>query len=184
MNNCFHKKSLLLLCLLFVFTSISVLPQEQKNTQDIWKSLRFLEGEWVSIDTGQPQMGSGFFNFKFDLNENVLVRENTTAFPPRTPDDKPMVHEDLMIIYPAQDGAGLKAIYFDNEKHTINYTISSSEGKNSVIFESENAAKSANSARFRLIYALETSGFLSIEFQIAPPGADFKSYLKGLAKRK
>ena len=75
-------------------------------------------------------------------------------------------------MYP--EGAGLKAIFFDNEGHTIHYEVTT-PNPNTAIFLSET---SAPGPRFRLIYEL-TAGVMAGKFQIQPPGqTDWHSYLE------
>jgi hypothetical protein len=154
-------------------------PQADK---DQWDKFRFLIGEWVSVDSGQTDKSEGSFTFKFDLDENILVRTNETIVPAKTPGAAPAIHKDLLVIYPSEKNAAMKAIYFDNEKHIIQYSVSFPENKTGVVFESESIP---NAPGFRLSYEIEPSGMLSIDFSIAPPGsASFKTYIKGMAKLK
>jgi hypothetical protein len=48
------------------------------------------------------------------------------------------------------------------------------------VFESPRGEKGP---LFRLVYVWGADGVLSIEFLIAPPGGEFKSYIKGTAKK-
>jgi hypothetical protein len=187
----FHKrrvfmKKWLRIKILFFFILASILFSvclfaQPRADKDQWSKFRFLIGEWVSVDSGQPDKSEGSFIFKFDLDENILVRTNETVFPAKTTDTKAIIHRDLLIIYPSEKNAAMKAIYFDSEKHMIQYSVSFPENKTSVAFESENTP---NAPRFRLSYEIESNGLLSIDFSIAPPGSSFKTYLKGLAKLK
>ena len=94
--------------------------------------------------------------------------------------DPALLHEDVMIIYKSRDGNPLKAIYFDNEKHVINYDITYAGDK--IILTSE---ANPTMPRFRLIYEkLEEKG-LNIRFEMAMPNApeDFKMYIEGKNKK-
>jgi hypothetical protein len=160
--------------------SICLFAQPQPD-KDQWSKFRFLIGEWISVDSDQPVKSEGAFEFKFDLDENILVRTNKTIIPAKIQNAKPIIHRDLLIIYPSGEITAMKAIYFDNEKHIIQYSVSFPENKTCVVFESENTPAAP---RFRLSYEIESDGLLSIDFSIASPGSSFKTYLKGLAKRK
>lgn len=156
-----------------ILFSICLFAQPQAG-KDQWSKFRFLIGEWVSVDSGQPDKSEGSFIFKFDLDENILVRTNETVFPAEAPDAKAIIHRDLLIIYPSEKNAPMKAIYFNHEKHMIQYSVSFPENKTGVAFESENTPKAPC---FRLIYEIESSRLLSIDFSIAPPGSSsFKTY--------
>jgi hypothetical protein len=144
-----------------------------------WEKWNFLIGEWVGEGNGQPGQGEGKFTFQTDLDGNILVRKNHTAFP-ETATSKAFVHEDLLIVYPGSGSAPQEGIYFDNEGHTIKYKVSFTE--NSVILTSDLVA---GTPRFRLSYALIDNKTVKIDFEIASPQApeEFKMYLSGKAMK-
>ncbi|MDP4117262.1 MAG: hypothetical protein Q8903_14090, partial [Bacteroidota bacterium] len=86
-------------------------------------------------------------------------------------------HKDFMVIYKIADS--IKAIYFDNENHIINYSVVADSGK--AIFTSD---ASPNAPQFRLTYMLTSNDKMEIVFDIAPPGKTFFTYLAGKLKRK
>jgi hypothetical protein len=150
--------------------------------KDPWAAFRFLIGEWVGEGAGQPGQGKGEFTFLPELQGKVLVRRNRaeTAAAPGRP---AMVHEDLMVVYPAGNGQPIKAIYWDNEGHTIHYSVQADEVGKTLTFLSEPAA---GSPRFRLVYTKQGVDRVTISFAIAPPDKPntFKTYLEGSARRK
>jgi hypothetical protein len=147
-----------------------------------WGGLQFLVGSWTGAGSGQPgQSGSGASDFAFDLDGKVLVRTNRTEYPPKPGEKAGVVHKDLLIIYPQPGASKLSAIYFDNEGHVINYSVALPAKQPAVVFESEASEKAP---RYRLAYELAKDGTLSVEFFVAPPGGEFKSYVKGTLKRK
>jgi hypothetical protein len=128
------------------------------NAQDPWKGLDFLAGEWV----GETSQSSGACSFTFDLQRKVLIRKSYA-------ESSGSRHEDLMVIYLEK---GLKAIYFDNEDHTIHYTLESSP--DSVRFLND---------QYRLTYRKDGEK-LVMDFDIAPPGKPFSNYLHAALRRK
>lgn len=86
-----------------------------------------------------------------------------------------------MIIYPAADGNSFRAIYFDNEGHVIPYAVTLPQKPNVAVFETEAGQPGP---RFRLTYELNADGVLENVFWIAPPGGEFKVYVRGTLKRK
>ena len=147
---------------------------------DPWAPFQFLIGEWVG--EGKEGQGTGHFSLVPDLGAKVLVRRNHAELP--AANGRPAaVHEDLMVIYKSEDGKSAKAIYFDSEDHVINYAITFSPDKQTLIFTSP-AAPSA--PRFRLTYQKEAEDRVGIKFEIAPPGKpeEFKTYLEGKARKK
>ena len=140
-------------------------------------------GDWAGEGSGQPgQAGGGAFSFGFDLQGKVLVRRSYAEYPPSK--DKPSYrHDDLMIVYKDTDGKGTRAIYFDNEGHVIEYSVTFSQDQKTLTFLSEPVA---SAPRFRLIYTRVKDDVLSFEFDIAPPGKpdSFSRYIEGKAHRK
>ena len=85
-----------------------------------------------------------------------------------------------MVIYPDVKGNPSKAIYFDNEGHTINYNISFSNSAKSIVFLS---AKVANTPVFRLTYTLLDNKEVNTKFEISRDGSEFMNYTEGNSKR-
>jgi hypothetical protein len=108
----------------------------QLETASVWRPLTFLLGEWVGA--GAPGQGSGAFSFEWDPRRKVLIRRNRADYP-MTKDRPAFSHEDLMIIYPDSSTKRLRAIYFDNESHVINYAIHVIGDQKSIEFLSDRA---------------------------------------------
>ena len=164
---------LVLLTAAFVSTSFS---QQDKSTQGFGESFNFLLGNWVGEGNGQPGQGNGGFSLVFELDKNILVRKSQTDFP--AANGRPAFkHEDLMIIYPSANNS-FQAIYFDNEKHIINYSVTTDKDK--IVLVSE---MSATTPRFRLTYSLISEEKVLITFEIAMPNnpESFSKYLEGTA---
>jgi hypothetical protein len=150
------------------------------SSQDLpdWDNWSWLIGEWVGEGGGQPGQGTGTFSFSFDLDRNILVRQSHSEYP-ATPDNPGTIHDDLMIVYPDYSGEPSRAIYFDNERHIINYSITYSI--NSVILTSE---KTAGSPVFRLIYSLQDSETVNTRFEMSQDGTAFITYVEGKSKKR
>lgn len=138
-----------------------------------WANWSWLIGEWKGEGTGQPGQGGGVFSFKPALDDKVLIRKSHSEYP--ASNGKPaIVHDDLMIVYPDFSGTPSKAIYFDNEGHTINYSIAVSDKV--IVFLSE---KTANIPVFRLTYTRLDAKTVDVTFEISRDGATFKTYIEG-----
>jgi hypothetical protein len=144
-----------------------------------WAPLSFLLGEWIGEGGGTPGQGTGGFSFAFDLQKTIVVRKNHAEYP-ATKERPAYSHSDLMIIYPQPGGSRLRAIYFDNEGHVIDYAVESSES--TVQFRSE---ATASSPGFRLTYKKTGADTLKLQFEIAPPGKPdaFSAYIEATARR-
>jgi hypothetical protein len=161
-----------------VFLIILILAGSQAVMSQVaadWSKFEHLVGHWVGEGNGQPGQGSGGFSFQKDLGGNILVRKSHTEFP--AAGDRPAFnHDDLMVVYADYTGVPAKAIYWDNEKHTIEYAVSFTD--KAVVFTS---AAIQGVPRFRLSYETIDAKTINVKFEMANPGApdDFKMYLQG-----
>jgi len=153
---------------------ISTSFSQQKPTWDQWN---WLTGEWVGEATGQPGIGGGTFSFKTDLDQNVLIRKSHSEYL-ATADKPKIIHNDLMIVYPDFSGIPSKAIYFDNEGHTINYSIGYSD--KTIILTSD---KIPNIPVFRLTYSLLDKETINTKFEMSQDGEKFFTYIEGKSKK-
>jgi len=146
-----------------------------------WNQLQFLIGSWSSPVSGQPGEGvSGLTTFSYDLDKKVIVRNSRAEFAPGPGESKGLVHEDLLVIYQQPGELQLRAIYFDNEGHIINYTLSFPAIQPGVVFESE---ASQTSPHARLVYKAADDDSLVTEFFVAAPGGELLSHVKGTVRR-
>lgn len=138
---------------------------------DPFQSLLFLEGTWQARAT-RPDgvLVNGTYSFALDLKGTVLARHDLSQTSCKGPSGFDCEHGDLLYVYP--EGGVLKAIYFDNEGHVINYGVKPTSA-NAVEFLSEGPGP-----QFRLAYELK-GGVMSGRFQMRVPGqAAWRSYLE------
>jgi hypothetical protein len=83
-----------------------------------------------------------------------------------------------MIIYLDSNKNPSKAIYFDNEGHTINYLISYTD--KTIILTSE---KVPESPVFRLVHSMLDNETCKTRFEISQNGEQFTLYIEGNSKR-
>ena len=84
-----------------------------------------------------------------------------------------------MIVYLDNAGQPGKAIYFDNEGHTIDYAITYRE--KSIIFASN---KVQNMPVFRLTYVSLDKNTVDVKFEMSRDGENFLTYTQGKCTRK
>lgn len=166
-------KSKIVFTIAFLIIVISVNGQVAST----WDNWSWLIGNWVGEGSGQPGKGGGSFTFKPDLNQKILIRKSHSEY--FSTGNKPgVIHDDLMVIYPDYSGSPVKAIYFDNEGHTINYSITFSD--KTIIFTSD---QTLNIPVFRLTYALMEDQQVNTKFEISMDGENFKTYVEGKSTR-
>jgi hypothetical protein len=166
------NKKIFLTASLILFGSIT--SGQQSSEWDKWN---WLIGEWIGEGSGQPGQGKGTFSFSFDLDKNIIIRKSHSDYPPT--DTKPLIlHDDLMIIYYDSVRNPNKAVYFDNESHTIFYTATFSEKTITLI-----SSKSTNVPIFRLIYSMIDTETVNTRFEMSQDGVKFMTYIEGKSKR-
>jgi len=169
-----------LFLLVALCTSCQPLSAQQPVKPVNWDGFLFLLGDWVGEGSGDPGQGTGGFTFAFDLQNTILVRKNYADYP-ATKDHPAFSHNDLMVVY--REGEKFKAVYFDNEQHIINYTVSFSKDSSAVVFVSD---VMPGAPRFRLTNTKQGTDSMKITFEIAPPGQPetFNRYIDAVARRK
>lgn len=142
----------------------------------VWDNWKGLIGNWIGEGSGKPGQGGGIFSFTLDLDNNILVRKSHSEYP--SPEGKPQIHEDLMIIYLDVNKIPSKSIYFDNEGHTINYQVSYTD--KAIVMTSE---KIPNAPVFRLSYSITDKETCNTKFEISQDGEKFTPYIEGNSKK-
>src|ERR1017187_2930543 len=160
------------LTILALLTAFSALHAQ---TGDAWKKLDFVLGEWAGV-AGEKDTplgaGQGAYSFKAELKDKIVVRRNVVQY------NSGVQHDDLMVIYLDAPNDTPRAIYFDTEGHVIRYNLTF-PAANKVIFESDG---SQPGPPYRLSYWLN-QGALDGKFEVAPPGAGFKTYMSWTSKK-
>ena len=143
---------------------------------DPWAALRFLVGEWEGLGAGTPGQGGGRFSFALDLGDQVLVRRAHSAYAGK---QGPVVHDDLLVVHAGE--GGLRARYWDNEGHVIDYAVAASPDGKVVTFVSA----PGKGPRFRLTYQRLEGDRVMVRFAVAPLGEPeaFRTYVEGESRR-
>lgn len=163
----------ILLTIIFCGILATGFSQQKPN----WDQWNWLTGEWIGEGSGQPGSGGGTFTFKTDLDQHVLIRKSHSEYP-ATADKPKVIHDDLMVVYPDFSGIPSKAIYFDNEGHTINYSITYSD--KTIVLTS---ARIPNVPVFRLTYSLIDTETVNTKFEMSQDGEKFFTYIEGKSKK-
>ena len=166
-------KSKIVFTIAFLIIVISVNGQVAST----WDNWSWLIGNWVGEGSGQPGKGGGSFTFKPDLNQKILIRKSHSEY--FSTGNKPgVIHDDLMVIYPDYSGSPVKAIYFDNEGHTINYSITYPD--KTIVLTSD---KILDIPVFRLIYSQLDDQTVDAKFEISQDGLKFNTYVEGKSRK-
>jgi len=167
-------KSKLLIIISFFCLSLACYGQQDST----WRNWNWLIGEWVGEGGGQPGQGTGTFSLKPDLDNKILVRKNHAEYPSGEKGGK-MIHDDLMIVYVDKTEPPSRAIYFDNEGHTIQYAVS--YDKYSITLTSDRVP---DRPVFRLSYQLLERDKINVKFEMSRDGENFATYTEGKCVKK
>ena len=146
---------------------------------DPWSGLRLLMGEWASTSGGGApgEAISGGFTFSLDLDGHILTRHGHSAYAPKAGEKEGIKHSDLLVVFPTS--AGLRATYWDNEGHVIQYGVKAEPA--GVTFESD---ATVPGPRFKLVYERSQGDASAVAFFIAQPGGTYQRYVSGVVRRK
>ncbi len=148
---------------------------QQNSTWDKWT---WLMGTWHGEGYGKPGKGSGTFSFSLELDKKIIERKSHSEYP--ATENKPEIkHDDLMIVYSDFTGTPSKAIYFDNEGHIINYSITYSE--KTIVLTSD---KIPHVPVFRLTYSLLDDATINTKFEMSQDGETFATYIEGKSMKE
>ncbi len=156
-------------------------PQAPAQKPDVWAPYRFLVGTWTGAAKGQPGNTMGTATFAFELDGRILVRKSRTEVP-ASARGPAYVHEDRLVVFREAPGQPMRAIYWDNEDHTIEYDVSAAPDGKVVTLVSK---AQPSTQRFRLVYTQLDSSRVDVKFEMAPPGSPdaFTVYLEGVTRK-
>ena len=158
-----------------IFLAASLQAQTPLSPAKSFDELHFLEGNWEAktpASASGPAV-TGTYSFKKEMGGHVLAR-HSSADECKGPAGFDCDHHDLLYLYQDAPGQPLKAIYFDNEGHTIHYDVFAPSQSKVILLSSP-----ANPGpRFRLTYDLQHNN-MSGKFQMQMPGqTEWTSYLE------
>jgi hypothetical protein len=151
---------------------------------DPWASLREFDGKWEGTARGEPGKGVSSREYRFELNGRFLSARNKSVYEPKSPAEKPEVHEDLAMF--SYDRALKKVVLrqFHGEGFVNEYTLDSvsSDGK-LLEFVTVRIENIAPGWRAKESYRFVSPGELMETFSLAAPGKDFVVYSETRLKR-
>jgi hypothetical protein len=147
---------------------VSTPPPAPVAAAPVFDAMKPIMGHWRGDDPAKKSTGE--YTLEPAVGGKILVRHNTNDGPEGH-------HEDLMIVFATP--AGLRASYWDNEGHTINYAVEAAADHVEMLSD-----EVANMPRFKLRYDVHGPDELGIDFSIAMPGqAEMKHYTGGVVHR-
>jgi uncharacterized protein YaiE (UPF0345 family) len=154
--------------------AIPLYGQNAPANTNQWSALAFLEGTWdAKASSSKEAAETGSYTFRLELQDHILARHGDIS-QCKGSSSFDCDHNDLLYLYHDGSNQTLKAIYFDNEGHVINYDVTT-PSSTSAVFLSDG---SQPGPQFRLTYELKSQVMYGA-FQMKMPGQqDWKSYLE------
>jgi len=143
----------------------------------VWDRLQMLIGTWESAGDTQLGQAAGTTSFTRELNGQVIVRRSFAEY--KSGPQAGTRHDDLLVMYRDSADAPPRAVYFDSEGHVIHYSVTA-PSEQSVVLESDG---SDPGPRYRLSY-VRGDTTLDGTFEVAMPGAGFKTYLSWTSSKR
>lgn len=151
---------------------------------DPFSPLRFLEGKWEGPAKGEPGKGVSSREYRFEWDGRFLSGRNRSVWDPKSPGDKPEVHEDRSMY--SYDRAQKKIVLrqFHIEGFVNEYTLDSVslDGK-SLEFTTVRIENIAPGWRAKEALRVMSADEFVETFSLAPPGKDFAVYSETRLKR-
>jgi len=145
------------------------------------EALRFLIGKWAGEGTAEVGPGSGYFTFESSLKDRTLIRKNHAEYPATA--GRPVVtHDDLLVVYADSAGGKLRGFYTDSEGNTINYVVTISADRKTILFMSDPRDPAPH---YRLTYVVTQPDTMTLSFEAgsASNPDDFKKFIEGVVRR-
>ncbi|HOU46284.1 MAG TPA: hypothetical protein PLL99_00685 [Chitinophagales bacterium] len=161
------------ICFSIFFSSISCFAQQNSE----WGTWDKLVGTWKGEYSGQLGKGGGVFTFAYDLNTGILIKKGRYEFP-ATAQNAALSIEDVLVIYPEGNKQCPKAIYFDNNGHTVHYTTEQTDSSVTLISE-----KLKNKPYYKITYTLAPQNSVDISTEISKDGIQYTPYLITRSRR-
>ena len=170
--------------LLIIAALAAMLGPGAVGQSDSLSPLRFLEGKWEGIATGEPGKGVSKREYRFDLNGRFLSARNKSVYEPKTADAKPEAHEDFGMF--SYDRALKKIVLrqFHTEGFVNEYTLDSvsPDGK-TLEFTTVRIENIAPGWRAKEQYRIISSDEIVETFSLSAPGKEFAVYSETRLKR-
>ena len=150
-------------------------------SENRFQPLAFLEGTWEAKTNGTSGVDSnGAYTFTLELRGHVMARHIVSKDSCKGPERYDCDHGDLLYIYPDNTRQALRAVYFDNEGHVINYSVSTPTPMTAVFLSDG----SQPGPQFRLLYE-RRGNVMSGKFQMRMPDqSEWKSYIEWTGEKK
>jgi hypothetical protein len=173
------KAKFICFMIITVFTVSGLAGQD-----DVWKSLRFLEGVWEGKGEGANGNSTVTQEYKFVLNGTFLWMKTRAEFKPQEKNPKGEIHEDIGFF--SYDRSRkvfiLRAFYV--EGFVNRYVGKISDDGKTLTFDSESCENAPAGTRARLEYINKGPNEMEERFYLAWPGQELSCMTINRFKKK
>jgi hypothetical protein len=156
-------------CLSFPVTALAA----EVETEDKWKPIRVLLGDWEGIGSGFDGESVVQHCYEFILQEQFIHSRTRSEFQPRDEQSVGEIHEDWGFF--SFDPEREKIIFrqFLSEGFVNTYVLQESPpGSNQLVFKSE-STEGAGDMSARLTFTFDSANQYQLVLELAQPGKDF-----------
>ena len=171
-----YRKLLVLIVLLPV-----LMTAQTQEKQDIWETLKFLEGKWIDDKPGVSKVTQ---MYEFIWDGKYLQMRTKAVFEPTEKNPKGEVHEDLGIFSYDQNRKTFVFRQFHVEGFVIQYILEKKEdSKNEWTFVSEHIENAPPGTKAKEVFKFVSEDKIEQSFHVAWPNRDFACYSLNNLKR-
>jgi hypothetical protein len=157
--------------------------QTPSASEDPWKAIRFLTGEWAGESEGEPGKGSVKRSYRFVLQDRFIHENNVSTYPPQPKNPKGEVHEHWSFFSYDRARRALILRQFHQEGFVNQFARSAGGSTSTLVFESEALENVPAGWRARETYEVVSPYEFVETFEIAPGNGPYEVYSKARFKR-
>lgn len=162
-----------------------LLVAQTEQTQDIWESLRYLEGAWAGQGEGVSGISSVTQEYDFILDGKYLRMTTRSVFEPQEKNPKGEIHEDMGIFSLDRARKTLVLRGFYVEGFVNQYVLdSTAEGGSLLTFVTENIENAPPGTQAKLVFERVSENELKQSFFVAFPGQELTCYSVNTLKKQ
>lgn len=177
-------RTILLFCFALAATSAAAATAPASPGVDPWASVRFLEGNWTGVATGEPGTGTVQRSYQFIVGDRFLHERNVSSYAAKKPNAPGETHEHWSFISFDKQRKKLVLRQFHQEGFVNQYVLATEENTpRRLVFVSEAFENLDGRWRARETYDVISADEFTETFEIAEPGKDFQVYSRSSFQR-
>jgi hypothetical protein len=157
--------------------------QASSVSEDPWKAIRFLKGEWAGESEGEPGKGSVKRSYRFVLHDKFIHETSVSTYPAQPKNPKGEVHEHWSLFSHDRARRTLILRQFHQEGFVNQFALAPGGSGGTLVFESEALENVPAGWRARETYEVVSLDEFVETFEIAPDSGPYEVYSRARFKR-